>query len=366
MSALLCDPISLTFKGVLFNGTGYQVPEDLIRRGRLFLASIILIVFAGCAIIPTPEHGLIEGRGKINKSDITFLTVGKTTKEDVLLRFGEPDMVLQDQRILIYHWKVIHGYWIVAGPCPGCGDLGPISKDYSVMLEFDEQGRLKRFERSGSIWSATLDRVGKWTSLESKKPIRSNGLLRRDIFIDPIPSTCARTFAHDIKFRPTRFRVGEFLDSRASPRTGTFIGHVKFPYYVDIRTYRPADVMIRTAVTSQLQAMQNKLVIKDADVTITGNIKDFEVTTSWHYPKCVVSGALDVILEVQPPAGTNLKNIFRYKANVEHVSTNIFRWTYAPIEADDYEQIMRACLEEMQRQIASDTKLAKLLDRKTQ
>lgn len=366
MNALLVDHISLTFKGILFNGTGYQVPEDLIRLSRLVLASIILIVFAGCAIIPTPEHSLIEGRGKINKSDIAFLTVSKTTKEDVLLRFGEPDMVLHDQRVLIYHWKVIHGYWIVAAPCPGCGNLGPILKNYSVMLEFDEQGHLKRFKRSGSIWSDTLDRVGKWTSSESNKPIRSNGLLRRNIFIDPMPSTCARTFAHDFKSRPTRFRIGEFLDNRAYPQIANFIGYIEFPYYVDIRTCRPADVMVRAAVTNQLQAMQNKLVIKDADVTITGNIKDFEVTTSWHYPKCVVSGVLDVILEVKPPSGTNLKNICRYKAKIEHVSTNIFGWTGNNFKSDDYEQVMRACLEDMQRQIASDAKLAKLLDRRTQ
>ena len=365
MYALLVDHISLTFNGILFSVSGYQVQKDLIKRCRLFLACVILIVFAGCAIIPTPEHGLIEGRGKINKSDITFLTVGKTTKEDVLLRFGEPDMVLHDQRIMIYHWKVINGYWIVAGPCPGCGDLGPISKDYSVMLEFDEQGRLKRFERGGSLWSDTLNRVGKWTSSDSKKPLGGNGLIRR-VFIDPIPSTCARTFAHDIKSRPTTFRVGKFLDSRASPQKGNFIGHVKFPYYVDIRTYRPADVMIRAAVTNQLQAMQNKLVSKYPDVTITGKITEFEVTTSWHYPKYVVSGTLEVILEVKSQEGTNLKNICRYKAKIDHVSTNIFGWTGNNFKSDDYEQVMRACLEDMQRQIASDTNLANLLDLSTQ
>lgn len=365
MYALLVDRISLTFNGILFSGSGCQVQKDLIRRGRLFLACVISIVFAGCAIIPTPEHGMIEGRGKIDKSDTSFLTVGKTTEEDVLLRFGEPDMVLHDRRILVYHWKVIHGYLIVAGPCPGCGDIGPISKDYSVMLEFDEQGRLKRFERSGSIWSDTLYRVGKWTSSDSKKPLGPNGRLR-SVFIDPIPSASGRTMTHGIKSRPTRFRIGEFLDSRTSPQKGNFVGQIEFPYYVDIRTCRPVDVMIRAAVTSQLQEMQNKFVSKDADVTIIGKITEFEVRTSWHYPECIVSGTLDVILEVQPPAGTNLKNTCRYKAKVKHVSTKIFGWTGNNFNSDDYEQVMRACLEDMQRQIASDAKLAKLLDRRTQ
>ena len=364
MDAHLGDHMDLKFNNT-FNVTEYQVLEDLNRRGRLLLMCIFLVVLAGCAIIPTPECGLLEGRGKIDKSDIAFLTVGKTTKEDVLLRFGEPDMIFHNQRVLIYHWQVIHGYYVWAAPYAAVGDMGPISKDYSVMLEFDEQEHLKRFERNGSIWSDTLYRARKWTSSNGKKPHGQNGPPRRDIFIDPIPSTCARTMTHDIKSRPTRFRVGEFLDSRASPQKVNFIGHIDFPYYVNIRTVRPADVMIRAAVTNQLQAMQNKLVSKNADVTIVGKILEFEVTTSWHYPKCVVSCALGVILEVQPTAGTNLKNIFRYKAKIKHVSTNLLGWTGNNFKSDDYEQVVLACLEDMQRQIGSDAKLAKLLDRST-
>lgn len=48
----------------------------------------------GCVIIPTPEHGLLEGRGKIEATDLAFLKKAETERQEVLLRFGEPDLIL--------------------------------------------------------------------------------------------------------------------------------------------------------------------------------------------------------------------------------------------------------------------------------
>lgn len=361
--------IVLTSHENLFSGPGCQLWKGMIRRCFPFLASIFLVALVGCVVIPTQEH-LLEGRGKIDESDIAFLTVSKTTREDVLLRFGEPDLILNDQRIMIYHWKVSHGYWLIAGGFSAVG--GPIPNDYLFMLEFNEEDRLKRFERSKSMWSHTLSRIDNWTPSGSKKLSGLDGRLpRRNIFIDPIPSTCAQTFTLDIESRPTMFRVENFFDSRASCHTGTFIGYMEDPLnhlYADVQTCRPANVMIRAAVTNQLQAMGHKVVSKDADVTITGKIRKFEVTTSSNWPKYVFLGSLDVILEVQPSAGTNAKNIRRYKAKAKRVPTKFFGWSYSDIEEieENYEQVIQACLEDMQRQMVSDAELARLLSRRTQ
>ena len=346
--------IVLTSYETLFNDPGCQLWKLLIRRCFPFLACIFLIVLVGCfgAAIPTPVH-LVEGRGKIDESDIAFLTLSKTTREEVLLRFGEPDLVLDDQRILIYHWKLSYGYWFIA--IGGTGDAGPIPKDYLFMLEFDEKGRLKRFERSGIMGSNTFIRLDDWTPLNSKKLSGLNGLRRDNIFIDPIPSTCAQTVSLDIESLPTRFRVGEFFDNRASPYTGTFIGDIEdfsIRLFADVQTCRPANVIIRAAVTNQLQAMKHKLVSKNANVTITGKITKFEVTMS-----SVISGSLDVILKVQPSAGKSPKNIRRYKAKeMRYISV----WNYLGIK-DTCEKVMQACLEDMQRQIVSDVELIRLL-----
>jgi len=59
-----------------------------IHRTLPFLIFTFFGVFAGCVIIPTPEHTLLEGRGKIEESDTAFLETAKTTREEVLLRFG--------------------------------------------------------------------------------------------------------------------------------------------------------------------------------------------------------------------------------------------------------------------------------------
>ncbi len=160
------DHTILISQEAVFAGPGGQLWECVIRRCLLLLACIFLAVFAGCIVIPipTPEHGLLEGRGEIAESDISFLKEGETTREEVVLRFGEPDLVLHDQRILVYHWEVVHGYVYVAvgGPGGAAGDEEPIPKTYLIMLEFDEKGRLKRFERSGSIWRGAETRINEW------------------------------------------------------------------------------------------------------------------------------------------------------------------------------------------------------------
>lgn len=109
----------------------------------------------GCVIIPTPESGLLAGRGKVEEADIAFLKVGVTTREDVLLRFGEPDAVLYDQRILAYYWTVSVGYIIVynAG--------ADIPKYYLFILAFDDAGLLKRAEISASGWDPIEARLNK-------------------------------------------------------------------------------------------------------------------------------------------------------------------------------------------------------------
>ena len=91
---------------------------SLIHRCLAFLICTFFGVFAGCLIIPTPKHTLLEGRGKIEESDMVFLENARTTREEVLLRFGEPDLILDHDRVLAYHWAVSHGYWFVGAYVP--------------------------------------------------------------------------------------------------------------------------------------------------------------------------------------------------------------------------------------------------------
>ena len=61
----------------------------IVMRRSYWLLPLLGLLVAGC--VPTVEHGLLAGRAEITKQDIRSLKVGNTTREDVLLRFGEPD-----------------------------------------------------------------------------------------------------------------------------------------------------------------------------------------------------------------------------------------------------------------------------------
>ncbi len=323
-----------------------------IERPLRMLAAVFFFGVAGCIIIPTPEHTLLTGRGEIGESDIAFMSVGDTTREEALLRFGEPDLVLRDQRILIYHWSVSHGYWLVAGGYQAAG--GPIPKKYLFMLEFDGEGRLSRFEMGGSLLASAEKRIDEWTPPESEK---LSGMHRQNIIIDPMPATFLQTSFIDTESIPSRFTVGEFRDGRTGPSTGNFIGQKMAAFGVivsDVRTCKPPADVVQAAVVQQLQGMGHRLVVNDADVAVNGKIVEFGVTTSVGLSSWDAVGTLDVILEVARATEPVAKISCRYVAN------KVAKTLLGPSD-ENFEQVMRECLEDMQKQMASDETLARLL-----
>ena len=121
----------------------------------LALAGMLL---TGCLYVPTPEHGLLSGRGAIHEEDLEFLTVGGTTRTDVLLRFGEPDLTRQDEQVLAYTWAVTQGYF--AAGAGYSGGAGPVPRHYLMLFQFDDQGKLARFERTVVGWGALFSAKG--------------------------------------------------------------------------------------------------------------------------------------------------------------------------------------------------------------
>jgi hypothetical protein len=106
------------------------------------LAAGILLGSTGCLIWPFPTGDLLSGRGRILPEYASPLELGQATREDVLLRLGEPDEVLAGGSVFIYQWTEASGIVVLGGytsaatiPIPGHRDL---------WLEFDAQGRLIR------------------------------------------------------------------------------------------------------------------------------------------------------------------------------------------------------------------------------
>lgn len=117
--------------------------------------SIAICVFlyslcVGC-VIPTPEHTLkdLNTRGEIDAKATEFMRVGSTSKEEVLLKLGEPDAVWEDERNFLYLWFTARGY-VGAGGSPMY-----IGKPHELLIEFDEQDVIKRL---GDIdtWAAKV------------------------------------------------------------------------------------------------------------------------------------------------------------------------------------------------------------------
>lgn len=79
---------------------------------------------------------------------LAFLSDGKTTREDVLLRLGTPSARLEGERILTYAFsRNAAGAWGRAGRSWGRAQKAPIFTDsriHSLVLVFAADGRLVR------------------------------------------------------------------------------------------------------------------------------------------------------------------------------------------------------------------------------
>lgn len=96
-----------------------------------------LVVAAGCVIVPVPTSPVRdippEQRGE--------LRLGETARRDILMRYGAPDMRLEGDRILVYHWDRTRAAVILV--TLGMAAI-PIYDLEALFLEFDERGKLLR------------------------------------------------------------------------------------------------------------------------------------------------------------------------------------------------------------------------------
>jgi outer membrane protein assembly factor BamE (lipoprotein component of BamABCDE complex) len=136
-------------------------------------ALVAVLMVSGCVVVPTPEHGLIEGRGLIDRAAQETVQPGVTTREEVLLRFGEPDATLRQQEVFVYYWSRVQGYfaYAVAAGYTGAAGGGPIGRVHLFLIEFDKAGRVRRCEETGPhLMQLPPDRADEWAGIT--KPAR--------------------------------------------------------------------------------------------------------------------------------------------------------------------------------------------------
>ncbi len=128
---------------------------------KAFLALLLMLFSAACVVIPTPGHR-IQGRVPCDDEKTTFMVKDTTSKEEVLLQLGEPDLVLNRERIFVYRWEMVAAYFAVGGY--GGGAVGPIQRTNFLIIEFDDKNRVNRHEVRGSVFSSRTPSVDSFKS----------------------------------------------------------------------------------------------------------------------------------------------------------------------------------------------------------
>jgi hypothetical protein len=133
---------------------------------RIFFALVLMLFSSACIIIPTPEHR-DHGRVPCDDEKTTFMVQDTTNKEEVLLKLGEPDLVLNRERIFVYRWEMVAAYFFVGGYGAGAG--GPIQRPHFFIIEFDHRNIVSRHEVRESLFSSRTPPVETFKSSQQSK-----------------------------------------------------------------------------------------------------------------------------------------------------------------------------------------------------
>jgi hypothetical protein len=107
---------------------------------RLALAALA-VALTGCIAIPLPPHDPTQDAVRWLAQE-----AGAASRAELLLRLGEPNLVGDEERVLVYGWHDPRLLVLFAGTAPGAVGGFAIEKEFDLVLELDESGRLKSHE----------------------------------------------------------------------------------------------------------------------------------------------------------------------------------------------------------------------------
>lgn len=110
-----------------------------------------LILQTGCVLLPIPveEQKILAGK-PVTEEKLAFLTISATRKNEVMTRLGNPDVIWEEARLFAYNWDMRQGIllWAVGAHYSGAAGMSDIPKHYMLIIQFDDQDRVQRFERA--------------------------------------------------------------------------------------------------------------------------------------------------------------------------------------------------------------------------
>jgi len=106
-------------------------------------------LLTSCVVLPIPttESKVLAGK-PVREEQLSFLKPNITTKQDVIERLGNPNVIWEDVRVFAYNWDMRQGilFWAVGAYYSGGMGTEDIPKHYALLIQFDEQDRVQRFD----------------------------------------------------------------------------------------------------------------------------------------------------------------------------------------------------------------------------
>lgn len=166
--------ISLTFSGSC-GAKSMTIHSCQMNPSTLVIFPIfcVLLLVASCIMIPipTPESKILAGT-PVTEEQLDFLNLESTTKQVVMERLGNPDFFWEDEHIFTYNWDMRQGilFWAIGGMSQGAmaggGGITDIPKHYLLLIQFDEQDRVHRWERAmRPVFQPYIDFLQDWAEL---------------------------------------------------------------------------------------------------------------------------------------------------------------------------------------------------------
>jgi hypothetical protein len=117
---------------------------------KIFLFSLAALGTVSCVVIPMPT----ASRGEIPPHQREALKVGETTRAEVVMLYGVPELRLDGDRVLVYRWNRERAAIVsVVNPL---GAYIPITDAEALFLEFRGDGKLSRVGTSTAWQSRTI------------------------------------------------------------------------------------------------------------------------------------------------------------------------------------------------------------------
>lgn len=104
---------------------------------RLALALLVALCAAGCMVVPTSAKPAMD----IPPEQREAFRLGETRRADILMRYGEPEIRIDADRVLVYRWERLRA--MVVFVAPALAGI-PITDAEALFLEFGPDGRLVR------------------------------------------------------------------------------------------------------------------------------------------------------------------------------------------------------------------------------